>query len=152
MTALTGVLEGHTADDRAAFVGYLVLVAGADVDLEPALLPHLRHFLDAAGLTVEGLDVAERQRRVDRYFEAHPLPPELLAWFNDQVKETFAATAAEDAERVARNAAGLLGTATTVLPIGHTKVQGALPGGVGGLLRARLAGGGSDPPKGPARR
>lgn len=152
MTPLTGLLERHTADERAAFVGYLLLVAGADVDLEPALLPHLRHFLDATGLTVEGLDVAERQRRVDRYFEAHPLPPELLGWFNDRVKETVAASAAEEAERLARNAAGVLGTATTVLPIGHTKVEGALPGGVGGLLRARLAGGGDDPPKGPVRR
>jgi len=138
---LWNALEQVSADDAAAFVGYLTLLAEADAVRDERVLPHLERFVELVGF-MDDDDVDTRQRRVDAWFEANPLLPELLDLL-DRAAEREAEI--QDVQRdraqasAAAGAAALLDTVSAKIPVGHTRDPNAMRGGVGGLLQARLS-------------
>lgn len=130
------ILAGASADDAAAFVGFLVLQAGDGAELNPTLAPHLARFIALAGLAAPGLDGEARQAAVDAFFQAHPVSVSLQTAFDTHVAAVVAGVARSEAT-VQRAAADLLGASPDLTPVGQTRVPGTMPGGAAGLLAAR---------------
>lgn len=134
--SLPEILADCSPDDAAAFVGYLVLEAGDDAEIDPALETHVARFISLAGLANPDLDDEGRQAAVDAFFRAHPIPVELEQAFGAHV-EAIGAGLARGAAREQRAATSLLGASGDLTPVGQTRVEGAMRGGVAGLLQAR---------------
>ncbi len=134
MDVLTA-LQAHSADDAAAFVGWLMLQAG-DVEVDKGFEPHLLRFVSLVGLTAD-LTAEQRQHKVDVFFAQRPLPPDLLEAFQAMAQAIQAETAASATDN-ARAASAILGTATSNVPVGHAgAVAGTMRGGLAGLVQAR---------------
>lgn len=144
-TSLYEALVHVAADDAAAFVGYLVLLAEPDALRDDAITPHLERFAQLAGFAAN--DTLEaRQDRVDAFFAAYfarrrfdPSLEALLANATATIVDEAQTRASAVAEVTASAARTLLGTTSTNIPVGHVRDPQAQRGGLAGLLQARLS-------------
>jgi hypothetical protein len=130
------LLERAPAEDAAAFVGFLMLQAGEDAELNPALEPHVARFIELAGLAAPDLDDDARQQAVDAFFEAHPVSEALQAAFDAHLAAVSAGVSRGEAQ-TERAAAELLGASKDLMPVGQARVPGTMRGGAAGILAAR---------------
>lgn len=123
--------QAASPEAKAGFVAHLFLLAGDQVELSPALLPHLTRFAELADLQ-DDLDEATRQARVDAFFERWPIPGALLALL--EAENEAIEVEVETATRRAFNALGLESSRT---PTRRQPIPGTFGGGALGLIAVR---------------
>jgi len=140
IAAFFAVFDDAPDDTKALFAGHLAFVVGRGANLgalRPEFAAPLARFAELINLD-DALSPTATAEAIDAFFADTTVDSGLARAFETFVQQHALNGQAARGE-LAPAAEALLGTTTSKIPVGTTRVAGAVPGGTLGLLQARLA-------------